>query len=152
MKVVTLAYNCLTHLRLRAVLQPLNGIWRNLTGSNSHTKKRGSYPQAARGQCSRLPMGILPWKWGCPLLPYVETVDSQLLPTSKKVGSSDGQRSVLHIGLLPCKWGMSTSSIYSMDSPLLQIMTKVGSSVGSGVGCSWEFYHANAAHYFHIRI
>ena len=76
----------------------------------SYEKKQGSYPLrcpsvyllanelAAHG----LPVGIMPWKLGCPLLPYMDTV---------------------------------------------------GSSVGSGVDCPWEFSHANkAAHYFYMWI
>ena len=49
----------------------------------------------------------------------------------------------LPIGILP----------YKLDCPLLPYMETVGSSMGSGVGCPWEFCHANkVAHYFHIRI
>ena len=61
-------------------------------------KNRGADHFAAHGQLSGLPMEILPCKSGCPLLPYMETVDSAvgssegspLLPKYEKVGSSVG--------------------------------------------------------------
>ena len=69
---------------------------------NPHTEKTGELPTSLPVGCTwatewaarGLPMGILPCKLGCPLLPYMETVGSsvgnQLLPNVKKVGSSVG--------------------------------------------------------------
>ena len=82
------------------------------------------------------------------------------LPTSLPMGYTAMKLAArgLHMGILPCKLGypllpyMETVGS-SVGSRLLPNMKKVGSGVGSGVGCPWEFCHANkAAHYFNIRI
>ena len=82
-------------------------------------------------------------------------------PTTSIYGNSgqlSGQRSGLSMGILPCKLGCPLLPYKetvgsSVGSQLLPNVKKVGSSVGSGVGCPWEFCHANkAAHFFHIRI
>ena len=105
---------------------PTTSIYGNsgqLSGQHSRLPTTSIYGNSGQlsgqlsGQRNGLPMGILPCKLGCPLLPYMETVGS------------------------------------SVGSQLLLNVKKVSSSVGSGVGCPWEFCHANkAAHYFHIRI
>ena len=100
-----------------------------------HTEKQGSCrlrcSWAARGQRSGLPMGILPCKLCCPLLPYMETVGSS-------VGSGVG-----------CPWEFCHANY---AAHCFHIWKQWGSSVGSGVGYPWEFCHANyAAHCFHIR-
>ena len=98
---------------------------------HSHTEKTGELPTSLPMGCtwatewaaSGLPMGILPCKLGCPLLPYMETVGSSvgssvgspLLPNMKKVGSSVGSG-------VGCRWAahgnfdmqirLPTTSIY----------------------------------------
>ena len=108
---------------------------------------------ASRG----LPMGILPCKLGCPLLPYMETVGSlvgsPLRPNIKKWAAEWAAH-----GNFAMQIRLPTTSIYGNSGqlsgqPTTSKYEKVGSSVGSGVGCPWEFCHANkSAHYFHIRI
>ena len=133
---------------------------------NSHTEKTGELPTslpvgngvgclwAAHGNLAmqiRLPTTSIYGKSGQP----------SRLPTTSIYGNSgqlSGQRSGLPMGILPCKLGcplLPDTDIVgsSVGSQLLPNVKKVGSSVGSGVGCPWEFCHANkAAHYFHIRI
>ena len=85
------------------------------------------------GQQSGLPMGILPCKLGCPLLPYMETVGSSVgcplairLPTSSmygNMGQLSRQRSELPMGILS----------YKLSCPLLPYMNTVGSSVDNSV-------------------
>ena len=139
----------------------------------SHTEKTGELPTSLPVGCTwatewaarGLPMGILPCKLGCPLLPYMETVGSSvgssvgcpLLPYMETVGRGVGCPWAAH-GNFAMQIRLPTTSIYGNSGqlsgqPTTSKCEKVGSSVGSGVGCPWEFCHANkAAHYFHIRI
>ena len=100
---------------------PTTSIYGNsgqLSGQLSRLPTTSIYGNSGQlsGQRSGLPMGILPCKLGCPLLPYMETVGS------------------------------------SVDSQLLPNVKKLGSSVGSGVGCPWATHANKTAHYLHIRI
>ena len=76
-------------------LPTTTSIYRN-SGQLSGQPTTSKYEKSGQlsGQWSGLPMGILPCKSGCPLLPYIETVGSsvgsQLLPNMKKVSSSVG--------------------------------------------------------------
>ena len=94
---------------------------------------------AARG----LPMGILPCKLGCPLLPYMETVGcsvgSLLLPNLKKWAAQWTAEWAAH-GNFAMQIRLPTTSMYGNSGQLSKQPTnskyeKVGSSVGSGVGC-----------------
>ena len=102
---------------------------------------------AARG----LPVGILPCKLGCLLLPYMEivgsSVGSPLLPNMKKWAAQWAAEWATHwlsMGILPCKLGcpllpytdIGGSSVgNSLGSPILSSMEIVGSSVGSQLNC-----------------
>ena len=131
---------------------------------HTHTEKTEELPTSLPMGCTwatewvvrGLPIGILPCKFGCPLLPYMATVGSSvgssvgspLLQKYEKNGQFSGQRSGLPMGILPCKLGCpllpyKETMGSSMGSPLLPY-EKVGSSVGRGVGCSWVA-HGNFA-------
>ena len=95
-------------------------------------------------------MGILPCKLGCPLLPYMEHWAAQWAAQWAAKWATHGNFAM--------QIRLPTTSIYGNSGqlsgqPPTSKCDKVGSSVGSGVGCPWEFCHANkAVHYFHIRI
>ena len=87
------------------VLGAINLLYSSLNtyhGTISHTEKTGelltSLPMGCTWATEWLPMGILPCKLSCPLLPYMETVGSSvgnsvgspLLPKYKNLGSSVG--------------------------------------------------------------
>ena len=88
-------------------------------------KKQGSCPLrcpwAARGQRSGLPMGILPCKLGCPLLPYMETVGSSvgspLLPNIKKWAAQWAAELAAHWNLA-MQMRQPTTSIYGKSGQL----------------------------------
>ena len=113
---------------------------------------------AARG----LPMGILPCKLGCPLLPYMETVGSSvgssvcnpLLPNMKKEDSSHTEKNRgaahfadhgLHVGNgVGCPLAAYGNFAMQIRLPTASKYEKEESSVGSGVGCPWAT-HGNFA-------
>ena len=132
-----------------------------------HTEKTGQLPTSLPMGCTwatewaarGLPMGILPCKLGCPLLPYMETVGSSvsspLLQNIKKVGSSVGSG-------VGCPWAahgtfamqirLPTTSIYGNSGQLSGQPTtskheKSGQLSGQWSGlpmcCPLEFCHAN---------
>ena len=98
-----------------------------LSGQPSRLPTTSIYGNSGQlsGQRSGLPMGILPCKFGCPLLQYMETVGSsvgsQLLPNVKKVASSVGSG-------VGCPWAahgnfamqiiLPTTSIYGYSGQL----------------------------------
>ena len=145
---------------------------RTLLLRQSNTKKKtGELPTSLPMGCTwatewaarGLPMGILPCKLGCPLLPYMETVGnsvgssvgSPLLRNMKKVGSSVGSG-------VGCPWAahgnfamqirLPTTSIYGNSGQLSGQPTtskheKSGQLSGQWSGlpmcCPWEFCRAN---------
>ena len=72
-------------------------------------------------------MGILPCKLGCPLLPYMETVDISGGSWRKKNRGADNSAArLLHVGNgVGCPWAAHGFS--AMGCPLLQCMKTVGS-------------------------
>ena len=77
-------------LQIRLPTTSIYGNSGQLSGQLSRQPTTPKYEKSGQlsGQRSGLPMGILPCKLGCPLLPYMETVGSSvgslLLPNIKK--------------------------------------------------------------------
>ena len=95
------------------------------------------------GQRSWLPIGILPFKLGFPLLPYMETVGNPILPNMKKWAAQWAVEWASHgltMGILPCKLDcqlLPNTDIVgsSVGSPQLSSTEIVGSSLGSTLNC-----------------
>ena len=62
-------------------------------------------------------MGILPCKLGCPLLSYMETVGSQLLPNTKKWAAQWAVEWAVH-GNFAMQIRLPTTSIYGYSGQL----------------------------------
>ena len=109
-----------------------------LTSKQKHTRSEKGY--------EFLSNVLIMWPWKAKWDRNISYGKTGELPTSLPMGctwATEWAARELPMGILPCKLGC----------PLLPYMNTVGSSVGSGVGCPWEFCHANkAAHYFDIRI
>ena len=113
-------------------------------GSSIGSPLRPKYEKSGQlsGQGSWRHMGVLPCKLGCLLLRYMETVGSS-------VGSSVGKWAAewaAH-GNFAMQIRLPTTSLYENSGQLSGQPTsskyeKVGSSVGSGMGCLWEFCNA----------
>ena len=93
-----------------------------------------------------LPMGSLPCKLGCPILPYMEIVDSSvgstLLQNMKKWAAQWAVEWAAH-GNFAMQIRLPTSSIYVKNGQLSKQWS------GQPVGYTWEFRLVNeSAHYY----
>ena len=117
----------------------------------SHTEKTGELPTSLPMGCTwatewaacGLPMGILPCKLGCPLLPYMETVGSSvgspLFPYMEVVGSSVGSGVgcpwAAH-GILAMQIRLPTTTIYENSGQLSGQLSR--QPTVSIYGSSWQ--------------
>ena len=80
-----------------------------------------------------LPMGSLPCKLGCPLLPYTETVGSPLLPNMKKWAAQWAVEWAAH-GNFAMQIRMPTTSILLVIRFMADLLRKYRGSVVIMVG------------------
>ena len=128
---------------------PLMGVWRFPMLVVSHTEKTGELPMGCTWATELAAHGNFAMQIRLPTTSvYGNSGQLSGQPTTSKYeksGQLSGQWSGLTMGILPFKLG------YPLH--VLPYMETVGSSVGNGVGCPWELWHANrAAHYFLIWI
>ena len=119
--------------------KPLNKKWEQYIRND----------RAARGQRRGLPMGQ---KAPTP------TEESKMQQDNTKNATKNFDYTKIAGRLrteMEMQMGLPTTSIYGnrahlSGQPTTSKNEKVGNSVGSGVGCTWEFCHANETATFHI--